>query len=240
MTEIHTVIVSLERATDRAKIMQDQIDKYGIKNVHFYPCFDGKNLTNTTYSLKINLQKGYCYRRGEDLTPGDTGCNLSHIGALSMAKTMGWPYVVLLEDDVILAEDYEKRLEYLLKIAPKNWEHIYLSGDPHFDNSMSIAQKEFLKQTMQVLPSVYTNCTFAYMVRDTAYTKLIAKISSLETTTDDLINNFIFTDKGMISYTFFPFPVAGNSEITSNTYVGLKPMKNHPSEVYFKNRMFNS
>ena len=233
----NTIIVSLTRAIDRTKIMHDQIKKLKLKNIFFYSCFDGNNLTNDTYSIKINMKNGYCYRRGEDLSPRDIGCSISHLGALSMAKAMNWEHVVIIEDDVILAEDYEKRLDYLFKILPKDWEHVYLSGDPHFDASTTDIQKKMYKDFIQVIPTVYTNCTFAYMVKNTAYDKLIKKLTALEATTDDIMNNFIFTDKKLISYTYFPFVAMGNPDLTSNIYPGLKPMDNHPSVVYFKNKM---
>jgi GR25 family glycosyltransferase involved in LPS biosynthesis len=93
--ELNVIVTSLERSTERVNLMQKQLDKLNSKNVYMYPCFDGKYMTNETFSLKINVKEGYCYTPGKPLNPGDLGCNLSHIGALSMAKALKMDYVII-------------------------------------------------------------------------------------------------------------------------------------------------
>ena len=234
--ELNIIVTSYARAEERFDIMKNQLDKLNSKNIYFYPCFDGVDLTNDSYSLKINVKKGYVYRNGDNLTPGDIGCSLSHIGAISMAKALNMEYVIILEDDVLLAEDFQERMEYLFKVLPKNWDHVYLSGVPHIEK-LPPSEKLLITSMMNVRPSVWTDCTYAYIVRNTAYDKIVKGITSLETTTDDMINKLIFETDTIKSYTLFPFAICANTSLGSANRGGEKMASNHPSVKYFKNKM---
>ena len=228
MKKSNIVIASLERATERVKSMSEQVNRLGIENVHFYKCFDGKCLINPTFAPKISLPGGY--RNGSQLTSGEVGCGLSHVGILTMAKAMNWEHVIVFEDDITICEDFEKRIDYLLTNAPKDWEHIFLSGDP--------SQKPIAPGLLQIIPSVRTNCTHSYMVRNTAYDKMIEKLSSMETTPDDLITHLIFHEKKIKSYTFYPFTTYVN---TTYSYIWDKNAAHNvvnSSKTYFVNKLF--
>ena len=137
---------------------------------------------------------------------------------------------------VIFADDFENRIKNLRKMLPSDWEHVFLSGVPHLEKQ-SFSDLQVLKTFLSVKKSVYTDCTYAYMVKNTAYDKLIAKYTSLETTTDDLLNNLIFTDETLTSYTYFPFCVCANTNIGSANRGGEMMAKDHPSVQYFKNKI---
>lgn len=235
--DLNIIVLALERVEERVELMHKQLDKLGITNAYFYRCFWGKDLINDTFSLKISVPNGYVYRQGETMNPGNFGCVLSHIGALSMAKALKMEYVIIMEDDIILANDFQKRIEHLLKILPKDWEHVYLSGCPHINNLPS-SEKELLKTFLTVRLSVWTDCNYAYLVKNTAYEKYIRCLSALITTTDDMTNKFIFEENAMISYTYFPFCVCANTDLGSPNRNNEMMKADHPSVVYFKNKMF--
>ena len=233
--DLNIIVLSLEQVPERVELMKQQLDRLNLK-AYFWRCFWGKDLTNDTFSLKINVASGYQYRQGEPMNPGNLGTNLSHIGALSMAKALNMEYVIIMEDDIVLSDDFQKRIEYLFKILPADWEHVYLSGVPHI-NHLPMSEKELLKTLLIVRKSVWTDCNYAYLVKNTAYEKYIQKLSSLTTTTDDMTNKFIFEENGMISYTYFPFCVCAHTEIGSPNRNNEKVQSTHPSIVYFKNNI---
>jgi GR25 family glycosyltransferase involved in LPS biosynthesis len=143
-----------------------------------------------------------------------------------------WPYLIVLEDDIVLAEDFEKRINFLFKIIPSNWEHIYLSGFP--SNSRKLDFKPVL-EIPNIVPSIPTSGTFSMMIKNIAYEKIINKFSKFETTTDDILCKLIQTNK-LISYTYYPFLTYHYSRYT---YIWNKEEEkgSHPSIKYFKNKL---
>lgn len=234
MIEPNIVVISLKRSKDRTENMQNQVERVGLNNVHFYPAFDGAEIQDT-FSLKINIPYGYCYRKGEDLGPRAVACTLSHLGAISLAQSMNWEYVIIFEDDIYLADDFTKRINYLFKILPTDWEHVYLSGVPH--HSKELDDNSTLLDFMRVIPSKWTSCSYAYMVKKSTFSKLLKKLATLGSGVDDLINHLIFEDNAIKSYTFFPFPVCANLDIGSESDFGQGKMSDNPSLKYFKNNM---
>ena len=230
---INVLIISLSRAKDRQEIVQQILNKFEYRdNVHVYPAFDGQNIMNKTLSIKIDAP-GYCYRKGDSMKSGELGCTLSHIGCISMAKSLGWEYVIILEDDITLCDDFEKRIRYLLKNVPSDWEHIYLSGVPHLSESEK--NNPILNSFLNIIPSVWSDETPGYIIKNSAFDKMIKILSSLETTTDDMINKSIFEYSNLKSYMYFPFTLYVNIMVESQIASVIKT--SHPSHLYFKNRL---
>jgi GR25 family glycosyltransferase involved in LPS biosynthesis len=224
---MNIIVISLERAKERREQMETQLKKLNIEAIMFN-CFDVANIKNPTFGAKFTLPGGYRY--GEDMKPGEIACTLSHIMALNMAKALNWEYVIILEDDVILAEDFEKRIKLLLNILPKNWEHVYLSGIPRFNTYfMNSNLLQLIPSTKDKVNRVDGTC--AFIIRNIAYDRFIVKLSSLETTPDDLINHFIFAEQQIKSYIYFPFVAFVNDEYT---YIGeTKNNRIHPSKQFY-------
>ncbi|NJO89539.1 MAG: hypothetical protein HC831_11765 [Chloroflexia bacterium] len=219
---MNIIIINLDRASERKPAMEDQLKKAKL-DAYFYKAVDGEHFINPTFIPKINLEGGW--RNNDLFKPGEIGCTLSHIGALSMAKALDWPYVIILEDDITIATDFTKRVNKLLKMVPKNWEHIYLSGTPH-NTSIN-------PSFMQLIPSGRTDCTHSYMINKSAYDKVIKKLLSMKTTTDDLYNHMILTERNLISFSFFPYVTHSNS---SYSYIWNKAaghnIKNESKNYY--------
>jgi hypothetical protein len=121
-------------------------------------------------------------------------------------------------------------MDKLFNILPKNWEHVYLSGTPHNAGTIN-------HNFLQIVPSVMTDCTHSYILRNTAYDKVIKKLLSMRSTTDDLYNDMILNEKNLKSYTFYPFVTHSNS---SYSYIWEKSaghnIKNM-SQYFFKDRL---
>jgi len=221
---MNIIVISLKRAPDRREKMQQQLSKLNIDAV-IIDAVDGQNLSEEEKNKKLHLPGGY--RFGEIFKPGEIGCTMSHINALRMAKEKSWSHLIVLEDDIVLAEDFEKRIKFLFKIIPSNWEHIYLSGIPRFG-----LNKPPTLSFMNVVPSIFTECTLSMIIRDTAYDKIIDYLNKFETTTDDSYNYLIRSGQ-LTSYTFYPFVTYANDNFT---YIwDHKLTREHISKQYFKN-----
>jgi GR25 family glycosyltransferase involved in LPS biosynthesis len=156
---------------------------------------------------------------------------MSHIGALKHAQIMGYENVIILEDDVVICEDWEKRLDLLLKMLPENWEYVYLAG-----------HSDYVKLPMYEYPTVIKPPpmigAFSYLVNTTGMQKLIDYCSEFITTYDDMIMHKIQKEK-LNGYLYIPFMVyhAGKESIIWGETPGHIAHKNnmHSSYNYFKN-----
>lgn len=213
------IVISLERATER----RERLKEMGLEP-YLMNAIDGKDLPEESLNYKIQ----YGWREGEFLKPGEVGCTMSHIKALEKARDNKWPYVIILEDDIELAEDWERRIKILFSIIPGDWEHVYLSGIPRFGLS-------FLPNLAfpNVVRTCFTECTHSMIIRASAYTRVIKRLSSFATTTDNLYNTLF--DDGLTSYTYYPFISYANDK---HTYIWEHDIERaHKSLLYFKSRI---
>jgi len=223
---MNIIVISLERAKERREKINSQLNKLGIDAV-IMDAIDSEKLSEGEKDKKIHLDGGY--RFGDKFKPGEIACTMSHIKAVNIAKENNWDSFIVLEDDVVLAEDFEKRIKFLFKILPDNWEHVYLSGIPRLGYGIP-PNLQFLN----VLPSIFTECTHSMMIRDNSYDKIISKLSLFETTTDDIYNNML-SRKELVSYTYYPFVTFANDEYT---YIWNQTItREHKSKKYFKNKI---
>lgn len=221
---MNIIVISLERAAERRKKIKDQLQKLNIEAT-IMDAVDGNLLSPDEKNKSIKIGR---WRVGEAFKPGEIGCTMSHIKALKLAKEKNWSYVIVLEDDIVLADDFEKRINILLRILPSNWEHIYLSGIP------SVEPPGSSLIFPNLIPSSFTECTHSMMINSSAYDKIVDKLSRFETTTDDIYCNMM--EKGhLFSLTYYPFVAYANDEYT---YIWEEKItREHKSKKYFKNKL---
>lgn len=223
---MNIIIISLERAKERREKIESQLSVLNIDAI-IMNAVDSQNLSENEKNKIIHLEDGWRY--GEKFKPGEIACTMSHIKALQIAEKENWPYLIVLEDDVILAEDFQKRIKILFSIIPQDWEHIYLSGIPRIG---------FMPPPMinfpNTVPSIFTECTHSMIIRNNSYNKIINYLQMFETTTDDSYNKLI-SDERLKSYTYYPFVSYAYDEYT---YIwDQKLNREHKSKTYFKNKL---
>lgn len=220
------LVISLERAKERRQKMQDQLLDLQIDGAIF-DAVDWKSLEEMDLNKKIWLPGGYRY--GEVMRPSEIACTMSHIKALQYAQLKSWPFVIILEDDVVLAEDFKERIRFLLKILPNDWEHVYLSGIPRlpFGYFPNLSFKH-------IEPSPFVECTFSMIVRKEAYEKVIEYLWAFRTTVDDSYAAMISEGK-LKSYIYYPFVTYCDDDYSFIWDQETRRPTGHPSIKYFKN-----
>lgn len=115
-------IINLNRREDRKKKMIYMFEKLKINsnNFEFIEAIDGldKNIL-----LKYNELKNKSLTK--IVSSGHFACLLSHIKAIEIAKQRNYSSIMILEDDVILCENFISKLENLLVPI---YDMIYLGG----------------------------------------------------------------------------------------------------------------
>lgn len=221
---MNIIVISLERAPERRERIFHQLKELGIDAV-IMDAVDGSKLSSEELDKRIKIGR---WRVGEKFEPGEIGCTMSHIQALKIAKENEWPWVIILEDDVILADDFVKRIKLLHKLLPEKWEHVYLSGIPGAEPAAIALMFPTL------LPSIFTECTHSMMINKSAYDKILNKLSRFETTTDDIYCDLI-VKQNITSFTYYPFVSYADDEYT---FIWNKKLsREHKSKKYFKNKL---
>jgi len=226
---MNIITISLKRAEERRNNIQEQFKKLNLDNI-IMDAVDAKELTEEQLNKYISPGG---WRAGEKFKPGEIACTMSHIKAIELAQSNNWDYVIILEDDAIIAEDFEKRIKFLFKILPQDWEHVYLSGIPHYENTNY--NESLLKNTVAVYPSMpNVECTLAMMIRNTAYDKIKNYLNTFTTTTDDMYMRMI-KNKLIKSYIYHPFCVYAKDDYTYIWNINIT--REHKSKLWFKNKI---
>jgi len=230
---IPIIVLNLERASSRKDVMISQFKKLRMdENLHYYfiSAFDGRYMTNLT----LNANIGMGYGAGRPFQKAELGIIMTQIAAIKFAQMMNFENVIILEDDVILCQDWWERLDILKEKLPENWEHVYLSGHSDY-----VKFNVYEKPTLIPAPKMVG--AFSYLVNKKAYSKIIKFTMSFMTTFDDMIMHMI-DQKGLNSYAYFPFMTFHNAN-DSFVWDGNKPGhlahndNMHSSYKYFKNTL---
>ncbi len=222
---MNIIVISLERAKERRERIKSQLAALGLEAV-IMDAVDGEKLTDFQKNKYLNNPGGW--RHEEKFKPGEIGCIMSTINAIKIATENKWDETVIMDDDVILSEDFEKGVKFLKRIVPSDWQHIYLGGHIYF-NPAPIFQPA-------VIPTYYkVSGSYCYILKKTAYKTFSAELSLFELPVDDVIERISLKEQKIKSYIFFPFlayPIQEHSYIW-NTGGGNV----HPSFKYFKNKI---
>ncbi len=218
----HIIVLNLERSKKRKKNLKDQFKKINLGNYTFFPGFDGKDIINTSFSVPIIKGVGI----GRKLNITEVAIIMSHLGALKHAQIMGYENIIILEDDVIICEDWEERLEILLHSLPKDWEYVYLAGHSDY-----VKIPKYDKHTIIHAPKMVG--AFSYLVNQEGIKKLIKYCSEFVTTYDDMITHKIEEHK-LNGYLYLPFMTYHKAGESLNWEINCDQ---HSSFEYFKNKI---
>lgn len=164
------VIINLDRREDRWKAVQEKLSKinWPFKEPERFSAYDGNALPQP-----IGWKDG----------PGTWGCLLSHREVLGKAIQDGLLSILVLEDDIFFAPDFEKRVLAFLKGVPDNWDQIMLGGQ-YFDNT----------KVYDISPEIrkvsLCHRAHAYAVRGNFMRYMYSKLCSSYGHVDHILNTF--------------------------------------------------
>lgn len=113
-------IINLKRRFDRKIAMKKQFKLQKINKYEFIDAVDGMepNVLDKFLELKNNHKTSI-------VSSGHFACLLSHIKAIEEAKSRGYSNIMILEDDVVLCDDFINQLN---KINIPSYDMLYLGG----------------------------------------------------------------------------------------------------------------
>jgi len=219
------IVLNLERASDRKELLIEQFDNLKMKfgeDYMFFPAYDGKDIINMSMQVPIVTGVGL----GRKLEKAEIAIIMSHLAALRHAEVMKYKEVIILEDDVVLCEDWKVRINLLKEHINEDWEYIYLSGHSDY------VDIPIVKDPI-VIPAPMMVGAFSYMVKPSAIPKLIKYGMQIVTTYDDMITLKIKSGK-LKGYVYLPFMTYHNAK---TSYIWGETSQNHSSKARFKNNI---
>lgn len=119
-------VINLKKNIERKEFIQEQFNKIEVA-FNFFPAIFGKSLTKHQLDESYNHKKAIRHQC-RSLVPAEIGCALSHIGIYKKIIEERIEFACILEDDVILPENFKEILEEIKEsINNHNPEVILLS-----------------------------------------------------------------------------------------------------------------
>lgn len=115
-----TIVINLDKDKERMFFMHNQLTKLGIE-YRRQSAILGKEYqpTLSEYDEELAVKKS-----GHKMLLGEVGCALSHAKVLENIVQEKIPYTLILEDDVVLPENFKEILEREIIRNKNNWEYL--------------------------------------------------------------------------------------------------------------------
>lgn len=179
--------INLDRRTDRWEECLNEFKKHNL-NVERFSAIDGRNLEIVLEEL---LAQG--------LTVGNIGAIYSHRAIIQYAKDKNFENILILEDDIEFHENVNQLFfDYIMDI-PSDWDMIFFGGN-HSENNIWMTEP-LISVTEHVYKIIRSYANHCYVVKNTAYDKLIEALSRKDKPNDVLISDI---QKQLNCYLFRP------------------------------------
>ncbi len=157
--------------------MQRKFEQHGIHSVRRFSALDGD---------KMKLPANWVH------TPGAYGCLLSHLQVVREARRLGWPSVLIFEDDVVFDDHLETKFRLYMDQLPADWDMLFF-GAIHKDEPIKVANN------IARITQAYS--TYAYVLRETMFDDFIELNRKTE---QELDNNSFVLQQRLKCYCFMP------------------------------------
>jgi len=175
-------LINLKRRDDRLKLLNLPFE------YTLFEATDGK----TKYSTHPENEQGFM------------GCLDSHRRLFSFAKESKINTLMVLEDDVVVDENFISKLNKVMSELPEDWDLLYLGG-------WNIGEKVKYSESLDIAHKVYT--THAFIVKNKFFDTIINNINSRDWKVDVLISEILETGKCFICNPVIAWQREGFSDI---------------------------
>ena len=213
------VVISLARAPERRRAIAAQLERLGLP-FEFFDAIDGAKLSPERVDAVYSPNRTFM-RMGRYLHANEIGCALSHMDIWEHMLRESIPELLILEDDVVLADDLPTLLATRDRWAPADARVVYLAHDMAPPVSPTPLEPDFGRER--------SLCTFenpvmraaAYLIRTPAAESLLPHGKPLMMPLDDLLGRPEFTGGGI--YGIVPNAVMWNDDHPSTIWTDTRP-----------------
>lgn len=162
-----TYIINLEKSLDRKRYVENILSNYPFLDIEFIVAVDANKMSNEEQNKLFNVTD-FSKKYSKKVRPGEIGCTLSHQKCYRKLLNSNEDYVLILEDDIILNNEFQETLEKLKNhIDPIKPQVILLSGWYWFYKSTRLNKKYKLADVLDAF------LTHAYIINKTAAKLLV-------------------------------------------------------------------
>ena len=172
----HKICINLDRRPERWNDMRGKFDRCGIHDVQRFAAVDGQRAVIPANWLD---------------SPGAYGCLRSHLEVVQEARKLGWPSVLIFEDDAAIDPGLQENFRSYFPQVPSNWDML------HFGANHMSAPVEVAKNVVRITSA---NSTFAYALNSSVFDSFI-KLNSKAVTAVDLNNRTLQTEHACYCFT---------------------------------------
>ena len=119
------LVINLAGSTARWQKVSAELRAYGLA-FERHEAADGRILPKDELARLAPWEPDTFFK---PLSPGEIGCFLSHVSAAERIVREGWPRALVLEDDFLLADDFDGRLADLLAMPVCTADLIKIEGE---------------------------------------------------------------------------------------------------------------
>lgn len=165
--------------------MDEQIDRWDkikdkLQNIHRFNAINGKKVNRDEL-----IRKGILTEKNM-LGDGQLGCALSHIECIKLIKDQDEEFGLILEDDVIIPDDFDSQIKKIKKYLPKKWDIIFLGGCNIYGKKIN---EKFISPTQT--DGSKNLCMHAYIINKNNSEKILSYLKPLYRPVDSqLRDNF--------------------------------------------------
>ena len=193
------IVISLQRRTDRLENFMKAVSSLGKQPIVF-PAFDNR-LYNLSSAGGETLHMG----------PGFIGCYLSHLAVIKYCIAKNHQRVMVFEDDALLLDDFNERIEQLINKLPEGWQMAYM----HYgaSNKEQLASSKYCVAE-EVFRSNYIGSTAGYILNATGFLKLHNVLDkAIQGHIDHAIADYNVAHDDFYSYYFSPSLIEVNTSL---------------------------
>lgn len=199
------IVITLNRSESRKQNVINQLNKLNL-SYKLFNGFDAHDIKNESFK---NIDRISSLIRSKNpralFRTGSICCNLSHIAAIKFAEMMNYDKVLILEDDIYMANDFVERLR-LIDDVPDDADMIFLGGDIRNENKINTLPKKH-KITKNVInrKGLFMFGTHTYIINKSAYEKVVKIRMNFNESGDALLLRAHHLNKTLNSYTVIPW-----------------------------------
>lgn len=216
INKLDCLLINLDRSPERLAQMQERLACFNLP-FRRVPAVDGKKVTFTEREINA-LEYERCH--GKYVTPTEVACYISHYNAFQLFLESDKEYALILEDDMVLCDDFLFVLDGLMK-NHQDWDMVKLNSTGSW--GFPIARKIIFKEYRLVFNLLHKPKSGAYLVNRYAARKFIQNLLPMIVPYD---HEFIkFWKYNIRLFSVLPFPTWEQGEASTIDYVMARKNK---------------
>lgn len=174
-------VINLDTRKDRWNLIEKDLKDFRIDNYERFPAIriELKDIPPQYYSNMFSPRKIHDYYK-----VGISGCKMSHVGVMKIAKERNYDSILVLEDDAKMIENIHSFF-YLIEqqLRNINWDMIYFGGQRKKDNDIQVSAN--------IIKANHIFTTHAYAIKNKLFDKVINESLSSGLEMDNFYINLI-------------------------------------------------